>query len=109
MIDLLKLFLELTKINSKPFWIDRNHNYLEEYEIDDDYLKHIAFFVSEGKGWHEFTHNEEVISRIYKECYKRRLMRPDIIFTLHSWALYRHGFGNRPKYNVTWSGEYFRD
>lgn len=89
-------------------WVDRNHKGFLMKEIDDDYLKHIAYFVAEGGGWSSFI-NETVIDNIFKECYTRKIMRPDVILLLHLWSSFIRGYSNYiPKYQVDWEGNYIK-
>ena len=89
------------------FWIDGKFRKFKAKDIDDDWLKHIIYFIAEGKGWRPFIENKKRINRIFKEAYKREICRPDILFTLHRWALFYNGFEDHcPRYLVDWDGKY---
>lgn len=95
--------------DTTPFWIDRNFVGYDASEIDDDYLKHIIYFVSEGKGW-DFFLTKDRINAIFEEAYARKICRPDVIFALHRMSLYNFGYTTHmPRLTVDWNGNYIRN
>lgn len=93
--------------HTRAFWVDRNLKKWKAKDISDDYLKHIIYFISEGKGWSTFIHKRKRINRIFKEAYRRELTNFAGIFNLHQWALCQHGYSTAwPKYRFTWKGEF---
>lgn len=94
---------------SNAFWINVDYKELESTDIDDQYLINICYFVAKGLGHQAFIYLKDRINRIYEEAYKRKILRPDIILLLHSWALYHHGYlENEPRYFPSETGEYLK-
>lgn len=92
--------------NEKPFWVDHNYNSFEAGEVNDDYLKRIVYELAEGLGVPAFV-DAGVVSNVFKEAYRRKLLRADLLLTLNLWAEYHWGVTEyRPRYKVTWEGEH---
>lgn len=51
---------------------------------------------------------EADINELYKEAYKRKLFRPDILLNMHSWSLYFLKKTNKPRHRVDTEGNYTR-
>ena len=93
--------------HSRAFWIDVNKKCFKKEEIDDDYLKHIIYFMSDAGGWAPFISNKKRINRIFQEAYRREIMPMDRLLNLHQWTLCYHGFSDKwPRYKVDWNGTY---
>ncbi len=93
-------------MKQKVFWINADKEMLTADEVDNDYLKHIMYFVADGCGWKWFV-DKDVINNIFEEAYKRNAFRADVVFLLHLKALYTYGYSERkPRYLVDWEGNY---
>lgn len=96
--------------HTRAFWIDKNKKYYKSKQISDDYLKKIAFFISEGKGWSLFLCNRrDRINNIFEEIYKRKILPAEAVLNLHARAEYMFGFSESyPNIRYTWEGKFER-
>jgi hypothetical protein len=73
-------------------WVNRFGDEFELKDIDDKYLLALLICIAQGIGYDCITSNKDKINDIYKEAYSRKIINYAVIFNLHSWALYKHGF-----------------
>lgn len=53
--------------------------------------------------------DKDLINDLFTVAYDRKIFRPDQIFNLHSWALYRYGYSqNMPRYMLGQDLKYYR-
>lgn len=89
------------------FWINGNLEFMPRRQVSDNHLIQIVYFLSRGKGYKAFLSNRKRIDRIFKEAYRRKILRLDLLYSLHLNALFYFGFRDRqPRYNIDFAGEY---
>ena len=82
-------------------WIDEDHKELKSSDISDGRFKKILYDVHNGKGWPEFV-NSNTLAALFKEAYRREILRADILLLLNRWAeFWRDVNSEQPSREVT--------